>query len=410
MVDDRVLAGFAVLLEETTGLRTPESNRNHLKRVINRETRAREVAPARLLSACRRDEHLLQEIVDAAMIGETYFFREVAHFRYLRSVVLPSFAPVRRKISAWSASCSSGEEAVSLAAILDQFRRTGTFDTVAVYASDIRSDMVDRIRRGIYPLSSLRRDGDEFHDLLRRFYVSHMDERSMTISRELRDLIRPATINLFSDPLDQVPDDLDVVFFRNTLIYAPAENRQTIIDRIVQKLRPGGYLFLANSELPFVRHPELVVEEGDGAYCLRRVGARADHVVVPDLQPPPRERSNVTDRAGIAPPTLIELLQVIDSIDLPGAFDDIDFRQAAESVLMMFSDLDKGRLDRAATYLDTISVLVPDSTIAHYCAGWYYYITGATDEALDAFAEALRCDDSVWPAHFYRGKLEEMQA
>ena len=82
--------------------------------------------------------------------------------------------------------------------------------------------------------------------------------------------IRPRLINVLSSELFP-SDSLDVVFFRNTLVYMPQTQKDRAIDRITHTLRPGGYLFLASPEIPTVRHPLLEVLERRGGFFFRRL-------------------------------------------------------------------------------------------------------------------------------------------
>lgn len=420
-----MIAAFADLLETTTGLRSPESNRSHLRRVLSQEIRSTGLSAQALLTTCRSDRTALQHLIDGAMIGETYFFREVAQFRYLRDVVLPHLIPQRRSIAVWSASCSSGEEAISLAVLLDSMRGGIPREQIGVYASDIRSDMPDRIRSGRYPLSALRHDGREFHELFRKRYVLDEEAGKLTVAPEVIAMLTPLTINLFHDPLDAIPNDLEIVFFRNTLIYAPAENRQTIINRIVDKIAPGGYLFLANSELPFVTHADLELVEGEGAYCLRRQTTKAAVVIgspaqgasdsagaggtAPGTPDPPTPQES----AGARGCTFSDVLLVIDR--LPPEVADVEATHTAtikseeehlaRAVLRLFADLDAGRFDRAARHLDEISVIQPEGQVVSYCTAWFDYCTGDTEGALEKFLPLSQEDKTLWPVHFYRGKI-----
>lgn len=453
MPDDRVIACCATLLERTTGLRSPESNRTHLRRIVARESRRSGNSPEQLLSQYRADPRALQRLVDEAMIGETYFFRESAHFRYLRDVVMPELRRRQGSVTAWSASCSSGEEAISLAVVIDAARGAIPAEKVCVYASDIRSDMPDRIRRGEYPLSALRRDGSEFHDLFRRHYVQREHNAKLIVSSRVIDSLVPQTINLFRDSLAPIPDELDFVFFRNTLIYAPEENRRQIIDRIVPKIRPGGYLFLANSELPFIAHRDLELVEGAGTYCLRRRSDTAYHATTTDADATPGAAATAeattaatpgaavpaasiaaadarqpvagdaggdpaatgpdsncgTDRPGPSSYSISDVLVLIEGLPAElepnGPVVETEAERLARAVLNLFSDLDAGRFDRAARHLDEASVIQPDGEVLRYSAAWYAYCTGDTDSALQDFATVLADNDDLWPAHFYCGKI-----
>lgn len=288
-MDDRALVdAFAELLENRTGLATGESNRSHLDRALRRVCSTIGTSPERFLDVARRDAAALQRLIDAAMIGETYFFREVAHFAYLRNLLLPRIVRPGKIVRAWSASCSTGEEAVSLAVVMAEACRNVAGSDFHVYAGDVRSDVAQRISTGRYPTSALRRDGAEFHPLLVDRYATVGEGGEVTVDPALIAKITPLRLNVFSDPLDPIPDGVDLVFFRNTLIYAKKPHRERIVRRIVGRIAEGGHLFLANSELPFVDDPELELVEEQGTYSLRKKvsgDGRADAAATPSTQP-----------------------------------------------------------------------------------------------------------------------------
>lgn len=405
MADDRIVNQFAALLEATTGLATSEPNRSHLRRAIMRESKALGRQPEALLRSCAADPRVLQRMIDAAMIGETYFFRESGQFTYLHQTILPALLRGRSEITVWSASCSTGEEAISLAVVLREAARANGSPAIRVHATDIRSNIGDRLHSGRYPASALRRDGSEFHDLLRSQYVAETDECTLLISRELLDLIQVGTVNLFSDPVERLPDNVDVVFFRNTLIYAPEKNRDHIISRVVSRIRPGGHLFLANSELPFVTHPDLDLVEGDGAYCFAK---RSPEVTAPvattsrPATPEPHEPRPMKEPRK-APTTA----EVVAEIQTPGRATAPVVAQAARVVAGLFRELDDGRREETARYREELWEIGVEPALLHYCTAWTGYSAGDADAALNAFQAAVTADESLWPAHFYGARLLE---
>jgi len=412
VVEERVLTEFADLLEGTTGLTTSESNRSHLRRVVLREARARSLTPEKLLTHCIASRRTLQDVIDAAMIGETYFFREVAQFRYVREVIAPELLRRGTTIAAWSASCSTGEEAISLAVLLHDAARSGGGSVgVRVYAGDIRSDVTERIARGEYPRSALRRDGAEYHELFRTRYVAEERERTIVVSPTILGLINAHTINLFIDPLDRIPDELDVVFFRNTLIYAPAANRDLIIRRIVAKIRPGGYLFLASSELPFVSHPELELVDGGGVYFLRRsaiaAAGSAPTPVVKAEAPAAVPPTPLTARPEGVTPVRWSIRDVVAAIagDAPAL--PTTLAEIARTVEALFAELDEERFNNVERYLTELGGADADDAVIHYCTAWAAYSRGDTATATRAFGDAIATDDRLWPAYFYRARLRE---
>ena len=428
-MDDALLNELIDFLERHTGLRTPASNVSHLRRVFARHAQDAGVDPRRYVELLRRDPPALERLLNAVLIGETYFFREAAQFRLLREVILPQLFAAKRELRCWSVSCSTGEEAVSLAAVLDDYCRAHAGTTFTVYASDINSASLARLREGAFPISALRRDGDEFHALLNERYVAERDARTVRVTAALRERIVIRHLNVYRDALTTIPDEIDVAFFRNTLLYAGAEQRAAIVARLAPKLADGAYLFFATSELPFVVHPELRMHEMNRVYFMRRMSgagerATSDALIGADEKRPgsvipatqPRDSAAEARGAHAVPRTietrvdgnrLLDLLN--DGTDATGASGETDSAPppdptvlAVRLIVDCYAAVNAGRLDRAAAIVDELCVVAGEAAAARYCCGWFHYAAGNRKEALEALDGALELDARFWPARFYR--------
>lgn len=272
-VEQEVLLEAAGLVREVTGLVSPEDHHSHLRRILLKMSRARKEKPRQLLGRIARDKELLQEFLNQALIGETYFFREVAQYKIILETIIPGLLARKGSLKIWSASTSTGEEALSLAALVWHLTSGQPERSRAkVYASDINTRSLARIKRGLYPRSAFRNDGRDLHPHLEK-HITGGEGEFVRIAPELLGLISVHPLNLFRDELAGIPDNLDIIFFRNTLIYAPEDNRCYLADRVVRKLRPGGFLFVATSEVPFVSHPQLESVAAGRVYYFSRLPA-----------------------------------------------------------------------------------------------------------------------------------------
>jgi chemotaxis protein methyltransferase CheR len=193
----------------------------------------------------RNSEKLLGELVEAMTINETLFFRDGQPFEALRQAVLPELVQRRaavRCLNVWSAACSSGQEAYSVALLLRQHFPALSGWTVRVIASDLSSAMLERARRGRY--SDLEVSRGLPPELLKAYF--HRHEGGWQIRDELRRMVEVRSINL-SGPWPELPP-LDLVLLRNVLIYFDVPTRQQILDRVRRVLQPDGYLMLGGAE------------------------------------------------------------------------------------------------------------------------------------------------------------------
>ena len=184
-----------------------------------------------------------QVAIDLLTTNETYFFREPRHFDFLRQRLrglVRSRPPAPLRI--WSAAGSTGEEAYSIAMVLEDELGARPWD---VLASDISTRVLEQARRGHYPLQRARHIP---RDYLQRFCLKGhgRQEQTLLVERSLRNKVQFAQINL-NETLPSL-GQFEFVFLRNVLIYFNAATKREVISRMVSVLRPGGWLFIGHSE------------------------------------------------------------------------------------------------------------------------------------------------------------------
>lgn len=185
----------------------------------------------------------LQLAIDLLTTNETYFFREPRHFDFVRTQVLPQYRN-GRVLRTWSAACSSGQEAYSLAMLFADVLslETGNWE---ILASDISLRMLQRAKTGHYHL-------DRTHHIpasyLSRFCLKGVQSQAGTflVKPALRARVRLRQINL-NEPLPGI-GEFDLIFLRNVLIYFSAETKHQVVSRLLGALRPGGHLIVGHSE------------------------------------------------------------------------------------------------------------------------------------------------------------------
>jgi chemotaxis protein methyltransferase CheR len=176
----------------------------------------------------------------------TYFFREPHHFAHLGDQVLPAHcARPNRRLRFWSAGCSSGEEAYSIAmVVLESLPQLQEWN-VRVLATDLDSDMLETAAAGEYAAERVKGLSET---RLRRFFTERKDGGSSTyvIRPEVRRMVTFRKLNLMQ-PLP-MSGPLDVVFCRNTVIYFDKDTQRELFARIAPLQRPGDLLYLGHSE------------------------------------------------------------------------------------------------------------------------------------------------------------------
>ncbi len=187
----------------------------------------------------------LEEIVERVTTNETYFFREQYQLDAFRDEILPELyqrKPRGNRLTVWSAGCSTGEEAYTVAV---EVLEAGLFTDwdVRVFGSDISRRVLQTARKGLYGRPSFRVTDDR---LLRRYFRE--SEGKHQVREEVRALVSFGQINLIDEPMMALVGEVDVIFCRNVLIYFDRESRRRVIETLYRKLIRGGYLLLGHSE------------------------------------------------------------------------------------------------------------------------------------------------------------------
>jgi chemotaxis protein methyltransferase CheR len=187
----------------------------------------------------------VQLAVDLLTTNETYFFRENRHFELLREAAEAARPSLRAgtPFRVWSAACSSGEEPYSIAMVLADVLGSAPWE---VTASDISTRVLERARAAHYPME---RATHVPQDYLRRFCLKGIRDQQGTllVDRALRQRVSFRQVNLNT----ALPGDLgtyDIVFLRNVMIYFNGDTKRQVVTRILQRIKPGGHLFIGHSE------------------------------------------------------------------------------------------------------------------------------------------------------------------
>jgi chemotaxis protein methyltransferase CheR len=188
---------------------------------------------------------LARAVTEAMTTNETSFFRDRATFEQFRDVVLPALKVRRagsRKLRIWCAACAAGQEAYSIAMLLDDLKLRGEGWTIDIIATDISAEMIERGEHGLYSHFEVQR-GLPIRRLVENFSQEGSNWR---ISEPLRRMVSFRAFNLL-DSFGWL-DDIDIVFCRNVLMYFDNKTKAGVLDKIAEILAPDGYLLLGPVE------------------------------------------------------------------------------------------------------------------------------------------------------------------
>jgi chemotaxis protein methyltransferase CheR len=209
-----------------------------------------------------------QLLIDLSTVNHTSFFREPAHFTFMSERITGWLKESPgMSVRIWSAGCSSGQEPYSMAIVLAEALANLTSQKLEIWASDLSLEMLKIAAGAIYTTRDVQGVSPA---RLRRFFLLGRGPRegSFRVVPEIRDLVRFRHIDL-RNPTWAVPADFPIIFCRNVSIYFAEDERLTLLNRLAQHLRPGGWLAMGNGEIlpdvpPSLRKysPSLFQKEG----------------------------------------------------------------------------------------------------------------------------------------------------
>jgi len=199
----------------------------------------------------KKDPVLERSVAEAMTINETSFFRDGRPFELLRTDLLPKLIESRRylrNLRIWSAACSTGQEAYSMAMLLTENFPLLNGWNIRIEGTDICSEVVEKAQSGCYHRIEINRG------LPARFVVRYFDHagEDWTVKPEIHKMCNFRQANLCGAtlPFNRSDDRFDVIFLRNVMLYFSQESRKILLAGIHKVLAPDGILFLGSSEQP----------------------------------------------------------------------------------------------------------------------------------------------------------------
>ncbi|KKM11213.1 hypothetical protein SY88_09730 [Clostridiales bacterium PH28_bin88] len=246
------MAEFAVLRDvvyQKTGLLFENKKMYYVERRVRERMELHQLEDIksyiRMLKYDRSTDEF-QALVNSLTVNETYFFREYEQLRLFAEDVLPRIV-AGKKISSehwvrvWSAGCSTGDEAYTLAIVLNEMLE-GEGLSFEVVATDINTNALAFARRGVYKSRAIQNVPELY---LEKYFFKQGE--SFLVKECLKEAVTFQPGNLV-ETLHYESGGFDSVFCRNVLIYFDDQSRTRAIENLYNSLLPGGYVFLGHSE------------------------------------------------------------------------------------------------------------------------------------------------------------------
>jgi chemotaxis protein methyltransferase CheR len=425
------------LLGARTGLTFAPERRDGVEQGIRAAmARAGIVDPAQYARRIATDAAALDDLIVELTVGETYFFREPAQFEFLRATALPEIRARRGEghvIHAWSAACASGEEAYSLAIVLQE---EGLAGRSRLLATDISRAALEKAQRASFGPWSLRGEGAA----IARPYLIPGDVGRFTVAEAVRRLVTFEYLNLALDLYPSLATGtrgIDVILCRNVLIYFDRETVGAVARRLFASLAEGGWLLTASSDPPLGHEaPFETVVTDRGVYYRRGLSAAAPppanwataSAILPVVPPPaaapvpapasPPPAPVASSRQGPAPePARAGAAEADAEAVLAAARDDLargDYDRAVERTRGQGTAVAAALLVRALANLDLDAAerACAEAAARHPLASELHYLRavlllglGREAEAAEAARRAIYLDRSLAIAHFTLGSI-----
>ena len=263
------------LVREVSGLEFPDSRRPSLARAVERALIVNGLPRASdlhdyLLATKHRLQ--LEAFIASLTIGETHFFRNRPQLDALRNHILPEIIAHRsaeRRIRIWSAGCATGEEAYSLAMLIDVLLPRREDWNVLILATDINKDSLERAQGGVFGPWSFRQVPPEIQS---RYF--DQDGRNYHLSPHIRKMVTFSYLNLVEDSYPSLVSNtqaMDLILCRNVLIYFREETINRVVGRMDDSLAPRGWLLAGHAESPMpVFRERFVARDFPMAVCYQK--------------------------------------------------------------------------------------------------------------------------------------------
>ena len=262
----QVFAILSALIEERTGLHYDLDERELLGERVS--ARAEERGFESLLDYyyfLRYDPAAgaeLASLSEGLVVNETYFFRELPALKLVTERLIPELLAAGERPRVWCAACSTGEEPLTLAMLLDE---AGMLDQVSILASDISGRALSHAKTGLYRRRSLRALPP---GVVGRWLEGDAD--GMRVAPHIARAVEFRQLNLIDAEQIAGLGQFDVIFCRNVLIYFRDQTIEAVVERLWQRLNTNGFLMVGTSESLLRFDVPFSCEEQRGSFFYRK--------------------------------------------------------------------------------------------------------------------------------------------
>jgi len=384
------------------------------------------------LTTSDEKENEFRELLNLITINHTYFFRNEPQFKAFSEKVLPEvIAQKLREASGeekpslriWSAGCATGEEAYSIAMVVNDLITDIESWDVHILATDASENALQGARKGLYRQNSSKHV-DEEH--IARYFTKESDKYA--VRDTIKNMVTFAYLNLMDE---EYPAGFDVIFCRNVVIYFEFETTLKVMNKLFSSLTDDGYMFIGYSEtLQFMQDRLHMVSWKDAIYYRKGLPGKPEKAAPPI---PPKEEINIDEvleeisraeaEANIeaetkkAPPPekiedmIVQIIKKIHTKDYDGALalaeEAISADRKALDPYFLAAEIfiNQGKTDEAKSKLTNVLKIDSLFAPAYYLYGCIYMEENDPENAKKNLKKALFIDKKFLLAHFYLAQV-----
>ena len=326
-------------------------------------------------------------------IGETYFFREPQVFEALQHHVLPALIDARqqstRQLRLWSAGCSTGEEAYSLAILLHRMISDIAEWNITILGTDINPQALEKAAAGVYGEWSFR----SAPPWLRERYFMNAGKNLHEIIPAVRKMVTFAYLNLADDTYPSLASNtsaMDIVFCRNVMMYFEPGLAGQVVDKLYQALVENGWLVVSPSEISQPSFERFVPAYFPGAILHRK-----SHITQKPERSTAPMPTEATEMPRLVPPKVAK----------PKAAVAVEKTDVQTMLLKARTEANRGELPAARELCEQAVETDRLNPVGHYLLGAILHELGRSAEAAISHKRALYLDPEFVLAHFALGNI-----
>lgn len=354
----------------------------------------------------------LGELASYITVGETYFFRDPQYYDILESEILTAIVASRQKgsqrLRLWSAACATGEEAYSLAIVLNRVVPDIENWNITVLATDINPVFLEKAKNGIYARWSFRNTPE----YVKTLYFKKLPDGRFEILPHIKRLVSFHQLNLVEDIYPSLYNNtnaIDVIFCRNVLMYLAPYQIERIVKQLYNSLVDGGWLIVSPAEASHVLFADFANIRFPDAILYRREGAQPGHRANPSFEPEALQPPN-----SHFPATPIEIPSLpIDTVAPPVAKSETlpaatEKSSPATSVFETASAVyDQGNYGAAAEMLEQLIARQPDDARSLALLARVYANQGRLTDAREQGRRAINADKLNPGCYYLSSRIAE---